>query len=149
MQVRRRGDHVEVRLSSDERRVLLGIVELLAEHVGSVPRTRPHAYDDLVKEAEYRRFTLPEVERSRSADIDLLRDCLRDGDGRWQLDEATALGWSRALNHLRLVAGGLLGVDDDTWHERLDPGTASTPEYRMFEALGLVQDRLVQVLDRL
>jgi hypothetical protein len=143
-EIGRKRDRVVVKLDDGERRTLLLIVDQLAPRVGAVARTKPHAYEDLSMEAEYRRFTLPEVERTRSADIAAVRAALAETRDRWELDDPQALAWARALNHLRLVAGGLAGVDDDGWEQRA-PGEAV--ELEMLHDLTWVQDAIVAALE--
>ena len=69
----------------------------------------------------------------------------------WNLDplrlsEEEALTWVRALNHLRLVAGARLGIDDDGWEERSDASMLEREEYAMLVTLGWVQENVVAAL---
>lgn len=143
----RRGARVEVQLDRGEREVLLDIIDSLAPHLGSVERTVPRAYDDEKLDEEYARFMRPEVEASREADIEVMRESLRGERDRWQLDESQALSWTRALNHLRLVAGGMLGVEEDGWDAAPDDSLLRRGEFQMLMALGWVQEALVGALD--
>ena len=145
--IRRRGARVEVRLDGEERAALLDIVEHLAPLLGTVPRTTPRAYADDDLEEEYARFMRPEVEAARDADIESLRAWLREpGDVR-ELDESQALSWTRSFNHLRLVAGALLGVEEDGWDEAADDDVIRRGEFTMLMALGWLQERLVAALE--
>jgi len=145
--IRRRGTRVEVRLDDEERAALLDIVEHLAPLLGTVPRTSPRAYSDDELEEEYTRFMRPEVEAARDADIEAMRESLRaPGDVR-ELDESQALSWTRAFNHLRLVAGALLGVEEDGWDEEADDDVMRRAEFTMLMALGWLQERLVAALE--
>lgn len=143
----RRGARVEVQLDRSEREVLLDIIDTLAPRLGSVERTVPRAYDDEQLDAEYARFMRPEVEAGREADIEVMRESLRGDRDRWQLDESQALSWTRALNHLRLVAGGMLGVEEDGWDDAPDDALLRRGEFQMLMALGWVQEALVGALD--
>jgi hypothetical protein len=145
--IRRRRGRVEVKLDEDERRVLLGIVDSLTEVLGTVPRTSPRAFDDPKLEAEYQRWIAPELADARGADIDTVRRALGSDEEHCELDDAQALAWVRALNHLRLAAGGLLGIEDDGWEEAVPTGEHGRDEYRMLSALGWVQEALVDALD--
>lgn len=145
--IERRRGRVEVRLDGDEREALLQIIDSLLPALGVVPRTAPRAYDDDEMEAEYARMMRPEVEASRDADIEAMRAWLRSGGEARGLDEAQALSWTRALNHLRLAAGGLLGVEEDGWDEAAGDELLSSREFTMLMALGWMQERLVAALD--
>lgn len=145
--IRRRGDRVEVRLDADERAALIEIVDRLVPLLGTAERTSPRAYDDPELEEEYSRLMRPEVEATREADLESLRASLRtEGDTR-QLDESQALSWARALEHLRLVAGALLGVEADGWDDAADDSMLGSPEFTMLMALGWMQEHLVAALD--
>jgi hypothetical protein len=82
----------------------------------------------------------------RAADIDAVRAALGGSDDRFRLSEEEALTWVRALNHLRLVAGARLGIDDDGWEERSDPSMLEREEYAMLVTLGWVQENVVAAL---
>ncbi|HZS15462.1 MAG TPA: DUF2017 family protein [Candidatus Dormibacteraeota bacterium] len=145
--VRRHRGRVEVRLDGDERGAMLSIVDVLAPHLGQVARTVPRAYDDPELEEEYSRLMRPEVEASRDADIELLRESLRSQGDRRELDDSQALSWARALNHLRLAAGALLGIEEDGWDEEADPALLESTEFTMLMALGWMQERIIQSLE--
>src|SRR5260221_14642287 len=116
---------------------MLGIIATLTPHLGHVARTVPHAYDDPKLDEEYARLMFPEVEASRDADIDQLRDSLQSGGDRRDLDDAQALSWTRALNHLRLVAGGLLGVEEGGWGHGVDQAVLEGAAVTMVMAPGV------------
>ena len=145
--IRRRRGRVEVRLDAQERAALLDILEHLAPLLGTAERTSPRAYDDDTLEEEYARFMRPEVEATRDADLDAVRESLRSGGDVRDLDESQALSWTRALEHLRLAAGSLLGVEDDGWDEAADDALLGRAEFTMLMALGWMQEHLVQALD--
>ena len=145
--VRRHRGHVEVRLDAGERTALLGILDTLSPHLGTAARTAPRAYDDPDLEDDYARLMRPEVEASRDADIEAMRESLRSEGERRELDDAQALSWARALNHLRLVAGALLGIESDGWDDEVDPSVIETTEFTMLMALGWIQERIVQSLE--
>jgi hypothetical protein len=145
--IRRHRGKVEVRLDADEREALLDIIERLSPHLGEVARTTPRAYDDPEQEEEYARLMRPEVEAARDADIEGMREWLRGVGDRRELDESQALSWTRALNHLRLAAGGLLGVEEDGWDEAADDSLLRSPEFTMLMALGWMQEHIVAALE--
>jgi hypothetical protein len=136
-----------VSLDDMERSALLSIVDTLSPHLGHVARTAPRAYDDPDLEDEYARLMRPEVEASRDADVDLLRESLRTGGERRELDDSQALSWARALNHLRLVAGALLGIEEDGWDDAVDQSLLDSTEFTMLMALGWMQEHIVQSLE--
>lgn len=133
-------------LDPGEREVLLDIIDSLAPRLGTVPRTTPHAYDDPALDEEYTRLVRPELDAGRDADIEAMRAWLRGSGERGWLDDAQVLSWTRALNHLRLVAGGLLGVDEDGWDDAPDDALLRRGEFHMLMALGWMQERLVAAL---
>jgi hypothetical protein len=145
--VRRHRGRVEVRLDAQEREAMLNIIEALAPALGTVARTTPRAYDDPELEDEYARLVRPEVEASRNADIEEVRESLRTEGERRDLDEPHAMAWVRALNHLRLAAGGLLGVEEDGWDEAADTALVHRAEFTMLMALGWMQERIVAALE--
>jgi hypothetical protein len=145
--VRRHRGRVEVRLDADERAAMLGIIDMLSPHLGHVARTAPRAYDDPELEDEYARLMRPEVEASRDADIEAMGESLRTQRDRCDLDDSQALSWTRALNHLRLAAGGLLGIEQDGWDDAADQSVLQSNEFTMLLALGWMQERIVQALD--
>jgi hypothetical protein len=145
--IRRHRGRVEVRLDGDEREALVEIIDSLRPHLGRVARTAPRAYDDADLEEEYGRLMRPEVEATRDADIEGMRDALQGAGDRRDLDESQALSWTRALNHLRLAAGGLLGVEEDGWDEQADDALLRSREFTMLMALGWMQERLIAALE--
>ncbi|MGA8014582.1 MAG: DUF2017 family protein [Candidatus Dormiibacterota bacterium] len=146
-EVRRRRGRIQLRLDSSERAVIGAIVEQLAPHLGKVPRTSPVAYADPELQAEYERWVRPSVESGRNADLDVIRDSVSSGEDVTPLTEAQAMAWTRGLNHLRLAAGGLLGIDEDGWEEQASDQLRSSGEYRVLMALGLLQEELVAALE--
>jgi hypothetical protein len=145
--VRRRKGRVDVDLDERERRILVHIVDELAEELGSAARTSPRAYDDPQMEQEYARYVRPEVETTRRADIDALRSSIESAQGTLRLDEETALGWLRALNHLRLVAAARVGIEQDGWEESLDGEAAESDDYAVLVTLGWLQDSIIAALE--
>jgi Domain of unknown function (DUF2017) len=145
--VRRHRGRVEVRLDAGEREAMLSIIDALTPSLGTVPRTTPRAYDDPKLEEEYARLVRPEVEASRDADIEAVRESLRTQGERRDLDEPQAMAWVRALNHLRLAAGGMLGVEEDGWDQAADEALVERAEFTMLMALGWLQERIVAALE--
>ncbi len=111
-------------------------------------RPAPHAYDDPAMEAEYQRWTVPGLVETRNADIEAMRRGLSSGEEQCYLNEEQAMSWVRALNHLRLAAGGLLGAEEDGWELRAGTDRLlERPEYRMLVALSWMQEALVDALE--
>jgi hypothetical protein len=146
-EVRKRRGRIQLQLDADERAALESIVEQLSPQLGTVPRTIPVAYDDPELQAEYDRWVLPEIERGRKADLDIIRDCLGSGEDVTALTEDQALAWVRGLNLLRLAAGGRLGVEEDGWEQRADDALRRSPGFRVLLALGLLQEEMVAALE--
>jgi hypothetical protein len=146
-QVRKRRGRIQLHLDANERAAIAAILDDLSPHLGSVIRTKPVAYSEPAYQHEYARWVVPEVERNRNADLDVVRDCLASGEDMSPLTDAQALAWSRALNHLRLAAGGLLGIEEDGWELEIGASVRVRPEYRMLMALGILQEELVAALE--
>jgi hypothetical protein len=146
-EVHKRSGRIQLFLDADERKAIAKVVEQLSPQLGRVPRTSPIAYEDTELQAEYERWVRPEIERGREADLDVVRDCVGSDEDVTPLTEAQALAWTRALNHLRLAAGGVLGIDADGWEERADRALRRTPEFRVLIALALLQEELVAALE--
>jgi hypothetical protein len=145
-QVLRRRGRIQVKLDAREREALLSIVDGLAPRLETSLATGRRAYDEPEMQAEYDRWVRPEVDRGREADIAVVRDSLSAGENTLPLTEAQALSWLRAFNHLRIAAGGVLGIEDDGWEEHIDPATQGRPEYGILLALGYLQEELVAAL---
>ena len=145
--IERRRGRVDVELDDRERQVLLRIVDDLSTGMGTVPRSVPRAYDDPTLEDEYQRLTWPEVEASRRADVDAVKAALESGGDHCRLDADAALVWLRALNHLRLVAGGRLGLEEDGWEETLSGEQLEGDTYAMLVTLGWLQDAIIEALE--
>ncbi len=146
-EVRRRRGRIQLRLNASERAAVSAIVEELVPHLGSAPRTHPAAYDNPQLEDEYERWVRPAVDAGREADLDVIRDCIGSGEDVTPLTEAQALAWARGLNHLRLAAGGLLGIEADGWETQADPAFRRSQEFRVLMALGLLQEELIAALE--
>ena len=123
------------------------VVEQLAPQLGRVARTAPAAYDEPELQKEYERWVRPELDRGRQADLDVIRDCIGSGEDVTPLTEAQALAWARGLNHLRLAAGGVLGIEEDGWDQDAEAALRRSPEFRVLLVLGLLQEELVAALE--
>jgi len=144
-EVRKRGARVHLHLDRDERAALLLILDELSGEFGKHRRTMAVAYDDPELQAEYQRFVAPEVEHNRNQDVVVVRDCLTAEEDVTTLTEAQAMAWVRALNHLRLAAGGLAGIESTDWEKELIK--APQPAVRALLALGYLQEEMVAALD--
>jgi hypothetical protein len=145
--VRRRRGRVQLQLDADERTAIRDIVDQLSPHLGHVARTAPVAYADAEMEREYDHWVRPEIDRGREADLRVIRDCLDSGEDMSPLTEAQTLAWVRGLNHLRLAAGALLGVEQDGWELSSDATLRDKPEFRVILALGYLQEELIAALE--
>ncbi|MGD0834463.1 MAG: DUF2017 family protein [Candidatus Dormibacteria bacterium] len=145
--VRRRRGRVQLQLDSDERTAIRDIVDELSPLLGHVSRTAPVAYADEEMEREYDHWVRPEIDRGRDADLSVIRDCLDSGEDISPLTEEQTLAWVRGLNHLRLAAGALLGVEQDGWELSPDSALRDKPEFRVLLALGYLQEELIAALE--
>lgn len=120
------------------------MVDDLAPEVGRRGWTVTRAYEDDALEEEYARWTRPEVDAARRADVDTLRRWLAGSEDRARLDEEEVLTWLRALEHLRLVAGSRLGITEDGWEERAPEHLLESRDYAMLVTLGWLQESLLE-----
>lgn len=116
-------------------------------HLATVREATARAYDEPEPQAEYARWVIPALERECDADLSVVREALSSGEDTLPLTEAQALCWLRALNHLRLAAGRLLGVEDDQWMEAAGDRERSTYEWGVLMALGYIQEELIAALE--
>lgn len=125
---------------------LSGVSELLeTPDQQMLRRLQPPTYlDDPEREAGYRLLAGEELRTSQQAAIDVLRSVFSDGTAT---DEQL---WAaiRALNSVRLVAGTVLGIENDADGppEDLDPQDADHGMWVLYELTGWTQYHIVQAL---
>ena len=146
-EIHRRRGRIRLHLDAAERQAIGSVIDRLSPLLGQVPRTRPVAYAEPGMQREYERWVRPDVERGRDADLAVIRDCVAAGEDLSPLTEAQALAWVRGLNHLRLVAGGLLGIEEDGWYAQASKAEQRTAEYGILMALGMLQEEMVAALE--
>ncbi|HET9051887.1 MAG TPA: DUF2017 family protein [Candidatus Dormibacteraeota bacterium] len=142
--IRRYLGRVEVWLDDRERSALLHSVEALRDAAVAM---RPHAYDDSELEDEYQRYSAPAVGELHAADLATVCADLGGNPHPLRLDEERALAWLRALNVLRLTAGGKLGIEKDGWEESAVVGPGQEETWSMFLDLGWVQEGILAALE--
>ena len=141
---------IELRLSRDERALLLGLaaeLRSLLERESSDPSLRrlfPPAYDADQDERAYRELMGGELLGGRREALELLARTA--GQDRLSADEADA--WLRALNDLRLVLGTRLDVQEDTFLDELSPNDPRAAELAVYGYLSWLQERLIEALSR-
>jgi Domain of unknown function (DUF2017) len=134
---------VLVRLSAEERSLLLGLVaELRAQLEGesrdpTLRRLFPPAYDDEEDERAYRELAGDELLSGRRQALELLAATARSD----RLSATEADAWLRALNDLRLVLGTRLDVQEDMPIDR-----PKSPEHALYIYLSWLQEQLVAAL---
>ena len=146
-QVLRRRGRIQVRLTSQERDALQGIVTRLTPELAAVRETTAHAYEEPELQSEFSHWVQPESDRECEADLTVVNNCLSAGEDTLPLTEAQAICWLRALNYLRLAAGRLLGVTDDAWMDEADDKTRQSHEFAVLMALGYIQEELIAALE--
>jgi hypothetical protein len=140
---RESGGAVLVRLSPEERALLVGLAEELRSQLDtgtddpSLRRLFPPAYDDDADERAYRELAGDELLNGRRGALELLAATARSD--RLSPEEADA--WLRALNDLRLVLGTRLDVQEDTLVD-----APQSPELAVYGYLSWVQEQLVVAL---
>ena len=149
--VERRADGgFDIRLSDDERQVVVGLVAQLADQLDdtadpSLHRLAPPAYqDDPERDAAYQLLAGEELRDARREAIATVVETA----ARPRITEDEAWAWLRALNALRLVVGTQLDIDDDT-HD-WDPAQAATEleaaRWAVYGFASVVQQELVVAL---
>lgn len=147
-EIRKLRGRIQLRLDADERRALSMIVGHLQPALAQGLRTTPRAYDEMSLQGEYDRWVRPEIERGIEADLSIVRDCLDAGEDVAPLTEAQAFSWVRAMNHLRLAASDVLGIEEEGWGDRdVSAKLGARPEYRMLMVLTYLQEELVAALE--
>jgi hypothetical protein len=138
----------QIRLRTNERVLLAGLVEQLREQLlastddPSVRRLFPPAYpDDAERDAGYQVLTRDELLEQRLAALDVVERTL---DGGSDLDDAEMTAWMGTLNSLRLVLGTRLDVDEEP--PELDETDSLAPAYAVYEYLGWVLSQVVDAL---
>jgi hypothetical protein len=132
-----------VRLSPEERLLLIGLVEelrALLETSRSDPSLRrlfPPAHERDEDERAYRELAGAELLRGRREALDLLSATAE----RDRLSPEEADAWLRALNDLRLFLGTRLDVEEGTLLDQ-----PQTPELAIYGYLSWLQEQLVAAL---
>lgn len=145
--VRRHLGRVEIWLDRSERAAVLATIDALGREDESGPWLTHHAYDDPRLDGEYQRLTGPELAVLHESDLETVREDLRRGNDRCRLDDERAYSWLRALNRLRLVAGGRLGITEDGWEETLGPDDIGRDELAMLNDLGWLQEGILRAVE--
>lgn len=137
-----------VELPEDEIAMLRSLAdemaELVEEGLPDEARSRlyPPAYDNPLKQAEFRRLMAGDLEERKAADLATMRATLaRPGSLLIGPDEVGA--WLGALQDMRLTLGTLLGIEEDGWEQEVDE---DDPQMGVFHYLGYIQDALVQLV---
>jgi len=136
---RNRHGGIDIRLSSDERELLLILGPQLRTLLTDDPddptlkRLFPPAYvDDTEAESFYRLLARDELLSRRLANLDSLERAARAD----RLSEEEALTFLSALNDLRLVLGTRLGVSEDDDPANLDPADPEAGLHSVYHYLG-------------
>lgn len=139
---------IELRLSGEERRLLVGLAaelrSLLQGETGdpSLRRLFPPAYEDEQDEDGYRALMGAELLDGRREALELLARTAEQE--RLSADEADA--WLRALNDLRLVLGTRLDVQEDTLLDEVRPDDERAAGLAVYGYLSWLQEQLVAAL---
>jgi hypothetical protein len=146
---RRSGGEIGLKLSRDERALLVGLAaELRAQLDGepggdpSLRRLFPPAYEDEADERGYRELAGDSLLDGRRAALELLAETV----DHKSLSAEEADAWLRALNDLRLVLGTRLDVQEDTFAADLRPDDPNAPALAVYGYLSWIQEQLVAAL---
>ncbi len=112
----------------------------------STMRLFPPAYsDDLGRQVEFERLMRGELQASHIEALEMLERTAHETE----LDEPQLLGWIRALNELRLVAGTNLGIDNDEYeYEPKDDDDPLAGVWSLYVYLGYLQHQGVDALSQ-
>ena len=147
---RTRSGQYELRLSTEERDLLRGLVPRMREVLGDdddpvLERLFPVAYpEDKERQTEYRLLAQGELLDSHLSALATFEETV-DAD---RLDEEKLLGWMRALNEVRLVLGVRLEVTeegDERPSARDDP---RAPAFAIYDYLTWLQGEIMDALAR-
>jgi hypothetical protein len=153
--VRRRGvDRYRVKLSKNDRLLLLSLVEQLREQLlmstdsPGLQRLFPPAYaDDPERDAGYQVLTRDELLEGRLAALDVVESTL--DEGTVELDRSQLTAWMTTINSLRLVLGTRLDIDEDL--PDIDPDDPEAMAYAVYlfltELLALIIRALAEDVD--
>jgi hypothetical protein len=104
---------------------------------GSEAEWQRFVHDDLV---DGRRQALETVERTLAGAL------MRRGRLELTLDEEQAQAWLAVINDARLALGTRLEVTEDMDLSRLDPDDPDTAPYAVYWWLGVLEERMIDVL---
>jgi hypothetical protein len=117
-------------------------------------RLFPRAYLDPTEEeaeSEWQRFSHDELVGGRRQALETVERTLegaseRRGRLELTLDEEQAQAWLAVINDARLALGTRLEVTEDMDLSRLDPDDPDTAPYAVYWWLGVLEERLIDVL---
>lgn len=120
----------------------------------AVERLFPDVYpEDPAQEAEFRRFTEPDLLSAKLEQATTVLGDLVEQGGEVRLPEEKADLWLRALTDVRLALGTRLGVEDETdIHAELDAAVGRNPssprvgQLSVYAYLTYLQESLVDAL---
>ena len=145
---------IAVRLAAREREILGALAAELAEetageadsdaaHDPGLARLWPDAVEgDPEASAAFRELVGEDLEDTRRARFETLASTI----SATSLDEAEATAWLGAVNDLRLVMGGRLGVTEDAGLQPVDEQDPNAGETIVFLWLGWVEEQLVEAM---
>ena len=108
-------------------------------------RLFPDAYhEDATSSADFRRFTQPDLQRSKEVNAQRVRMHLNDFPGTNALDAELQTAWLLTMNDLRLALGTRLGLDNETELQLQDDSLA--PVFGLYDWLTGLQGTLIEVL---
>ena len=146
---------VLTRLCDELNKVLDGDADADPERPDPVlERLFPRAYLDPTEEAaesEWQRFVHDDLVGGRRQAVQTVEGTLagavvRRGRFELTLDDEQAQAWLAVINDARLALGTRLEVTEDMDLSRLDPGDPDTAPYAVYWWLGVLEERLVDVL---
>jgi hypothetical protein len=145
------GGRYALRLREDERELLASLPLQLKELVDGAPddpwlrRLFPPAYhqrEDAAKQAEWHRLMGEDMLTRRREQLEVLASTAM----ATEVDEATLVGWSQAINDLRLYLGTRLDVTEDTDIEDFDEDDPEHGLYVLYGWLSFIQDHVITAL---
>jgi len=110
-------------------------------------RLFPDAYpDDEIGSADFRRFTQPDLRRTKELNAQRVRMHLNDFPGAFDVVDDMLNAWLLTINDLRLALGTRLGLDNETEFHLEDETLA--PIFGLYDWLTGLQGTLIETLDQ-
>jgi hypothetical protein len=143
------GDEYVLNFEADERDILHSIASqmrsMIAENDPDTYRLFPPAYmDDLAKQEEYRMYMSDELMKAHMSALDVLEEVSLSNT----VHEDDLYAVVRAINHIRLVLGTRLDIDEESDVSDISPDDPDIGLYNLYFWLGWLLEDAITALAR-